>query len=65
MLRKAILSWISTARRVEATRRSLFASLSDPARVPPKAAAYAAAVRLHRQRIFAEALRDVRPGSRA
>ena len=49
----------STSRVVSHTRRELLASLSKPQQVPRKAAAYAAAVKRHRETIFAEAVHNL------
>jgi len=50
----------STARLVERTRRDLLANLSDPTSISGKVEAYTAAVRRHRESIFADILRETR-----
>lgn len=48
----------STARRVEDTRRELLSALRDRQRISGKVTAYTAAIRAHREFIFADVLRD-------
>jgi hypothetical protein len=52
----------STAREVEQARKELVAAFSHPAEIPPKVAAYTAAVKRHRENIFSDVLRDTRIG---
>ena len=55
---KTTIRMHTTARQVEQTRKELFESLSDPVLVPRKVAAYTAAVKRHRELIFADLLRN-------
>lgn len=50
----------STARLVERTRRDLLASLSNPQQISGKVEAYTAAIKRHRESIFADILRETR-----
>ena len=50
----------STARKVEQARKELVAAFSHPAQIPPKVAAYTAAVKQHRENIFSDVLRDAK-----
>jgi hypothetical protein len=52
----------TTARQVQRARRDLFASLSNPQQISDKVEAYMAAIRRHRESIFADILRETRSG---
>ena len=60
-MKNRIISMLSTARQVELARRELLASFSNPGKIPVKVAVYTAAVKRHRELIFADVLREVRP----
>lgn len=55
----------TTARQVQRARRDLFASLSHPGQISDKVHAYTAAIRRHRESIFADILRETRSGRKS